>query len=318
MATPSDLANTNIYSFLCVFTVYFILLFYFIISGNDYSMANIYMYIIIFIFITFVVQLGCNAYLTSRKEICGKTDMGVALSSTTYPWVFVYSILMILVVMIPGWLRLFSNTFGIYAANAYGLKELLSKSFFNIANKNTKNIDSTLVNVINSIYNDPILLINELDPSNFNLKKDENNQPTDFSWESYDKMVSTGLFNFSKTVIKEISKEGPAASGTPASGATGSSAASGASGTPAATSTSGSPAAALTAAAKSVSSIGNTMPSIDDVIELHKIILLKDTVGISFWLFLGGIISVLISTNTLLNTRCKQLGREQYNNIFNN
>ena len=284
MATPSDLANTNLYSFLCVFTVYFICLFYFIISGKDYTITTIYMFVLLFLIVTFIVQLGCNTYLTSRKEICGKTDISVAFSSTTYPWIFVYSILMILVVTIPGWLRLFSNTFGIYAANAYGLRELLSKSFFIIANKNTKNIDPTLVNIINSIYNDPILLINELEPSDFILNRTQDNNITSINWKSYDKMVSTGLFNITNSV-----KEVPAS--------------------PSSTSAPASPPAGQAP---------STSPSIEDKIELHKIILLKDTVGISFWLFLGGIITVLISTNTLLNSRCKQLGKEQYNSIFNN
>jgi hypothetical protein len=256
MASPNDLANNNIYTFMCVFVVYFVLLMYMIISGKDYNMLTVYFYVVLFIIITFVVQLGSNTYLTSRKEICGKTDISSALSSTFYPWIFIYSILMILVIFIPGWLRLFSNTFGLYAANAYGLKTLLSTTFF-ILNLKPHTTENTVMNLINSIYNEPTLLINELDPLKFIKTEDPTTGNINIQWESYDKIKNSGLMD---NAVKDTNK----------------------------------------------------------IIELYKMILLKDTVGISVWLFIGGIISVLISTNTLLNTRCKQGGiKTDYNAIFN-
>lgn len=254
MATVNDLASTNIWSFIAAFSVYFVLLIMMIISGKEFTMTNIYLWMIMFIIITFVIQTSSNAYLTSRKEICGKTDIGVAISSTTYPWIFIYGVILVFIFFIPGWIRIFSNTFGLFFANAWGLKELLAKSIFKNENKNMT--DSSLINTINMVYNDPSLLINELDPYKIDIQRDPlTNEVKSVNWESLDKLLSSGLF------------------------------------------------------------LNNTI-DIDSKLKLHNMMILKETVGVSTWLFLGGIIAVLISTNTLLSSKCKHSITTKYNAVF--
>ncbi len=253
MATINDLASTNIWTFISAFAVYFVLLIMTMISGTEYTMTNIYLWMIIFVVITFFLQTASNAYLTSRKEICGTTDIGIALSSTIYPWILIYGVILVFIFFIPGWIRIFSNTFGLYFANAWGLKELLTSTIFRIENKSNH---PELMNTINMVYNDPTLLINELDPSKIDIQRHpETNQIISVTWESLNTLLSSGLFT-------------------------------------------------------------NNLVSADDTIKIYNMILLKETVGVSTWLFLGGIIAVLISTNTLLSSKCKQSITTKYNTVF--
>ena len=50
--------------------------------------------------------------------------------------------------------------------------------------------------------------------------------------------------------------------------------------------------------------------------KLHEKILLKDTVGQFIWFLLIGSLTVLVSTNTLLNRGCSTKNGD-YNTIFN-
>jgi hypothetical protein len=76
MATTNDLASTNLWSFIAVFAVFFVYNCYQILSGVSMTMKDVYVNIGLLYFITFIVQFSSNAYLTGRKEICGKTDLG--------------------------------------------------------------------------------------------------------------------------------------------------------------------------------------------------------------------------------------------------
>jgi hypothetical protein len=255
MATINDLASTNIWTFISAFAVYFVLLIMTMISGTEYTMTNIYLWMAIFVVVTFFLQTASNAYLTSRKEICGTTDIGIALSSTVYPWIFIYGIILVFIFFIPGWIRIFSNTFGLYFANAWGLKELLTSTIFKIENKNAN--QQGLTNTINMVYNDPTLLINELDPSKIEIQRNpETNQIISVTWESLNTLLNSGIFHNNITI------------------------------------------------------------SADEIVKIYNMILLKETVGVSTWLFLGGIIAVLISTNTLLTSKCKQNITTKYNAVF--
>ena len=54
----------------------------------------------------------------------------------------------------------------------------------------------------------------------------------------------------------------------------------------------------------------------DLVTKLHEKIILKDTVGYFIWFLLIGSLTVLVSTNTLLNSGCATKNGD-YNAIFN-
>ena len=74
----------------------------------------------------------------------------------------------------PGWLRIFSNTFGISAAYMFGIKKII-KDIFSESNKEylLKNIQASgnngepinfqFMKTVDLIYNDPLPIINEMD-----------------------------------------------------------------------------------------------------------------------------------------------------------
>jgi hypothetical protein len=260
MASVNDLATTNLWNFIAFFTVFFVYICFQIISGSQLKMRDIYYTIFIFYVITFIIQVSSNAYLTSRKEICGKTDLGVSFSSTIYPWIFIYGLTIILIIFIPGWLRIFSNTFGLYCAKANGLNTLLTEKIFTSANRESVSGISSgtqpnveLLKTIDSVYNDPSLLINELDPRDCEIIVNED-KTSRFDWKSLNKIISSGI-------IKEISDT-------------------------------------------------------ETIKQLHNNMVLKEAVGFSVWILLSGIISVVVSTNILLNEGCKKGASNNYNNIF--
>ncbi len=265
MASPNDLATTNLWSFIALFMAFFVYICFQILSGQQMHMRDIYYTIFIFYVITFIVQVSSNAYLTSRKEICGKTDMGVSFSSTIYPWLFIYGLTIILIIAIPGWLRVFSNTFGLYCAKAYGLNELLTQKIF-IKPTSTTSTNIDLLKTIDSVYNDPSLLINELDPRDCEIiYNTETNTIASINWKSFDKIISSGVTTFSVN-----------------------------------------------------GQDGQETEKIMSLKKLYDHIMLKETVGFSVWVFLSGIISVIISTNILLNEGCKKSLSSNYDIIFKN
>ncbi len=261
MASQNDLATTNLWSFIALFMAFFVYLCFQILSGQRIEMKDIYYTIFIFYILTFIVQVSSNAYLTSRKEICGKTDMGVSFSSTIYPWLFIYGLTIILIITIPGWLRVFSNTFGLYCAKAYGLNELLTQKIF-IKPSNptpTTQSDLDLLKTIDSVYNDPSLLINELDPRDCDIQYNDDKEITNINWASFQKIITSGITTFNL-------KDDP--------------------------------------------------NKLQIVKELYDKMVLKETVGFSVWIFLSGVISVIVSTNILLNTGCKKNLASNYDIIF--
>jgi hypothetical protein len=283
MATsPSNLASTNVYSFFGAFGVLFISISMYFIYGKFINYSEIYSFILVFFVITFIIQFSLNSYLTSRKEMCGKPDFYLSFTSTLFPWIFVYGIIIFFIILMPGWLRVFSNTIGLYFAKSLGLNDVIIQ-LFTSANRESiqvpaiKNGDINMLKTIDSVYNDPTLLINELDPATANIiniskenytnkyaTQTDNNkkysvEPSDdkidiIIWSSFDKLLQTNLL---------------------------------------------------------------THPYQETIFKLYNLVMLKEIIGYSCWIFLGGILSVLISTNILLESGCKKgvIGSD-YNTIF--
>ncbi len=260
MATVNDLASINLWGFIIIFVVFFILITLNIIVGNSFGITEIYYIGILFFMVTFIFQVSSNIYITGRPEVCGKTDMNLSFSSTIYPWLFIFGTTICLIMLIPGWLRVFSNTFGLYCAKANGLKEFLDLNIFSQQTKPaiSPTQDIQLLKTIDSVYSDPCLLINELDPRTCNFEYDADKKLTSVKWESFDKIVQSGVirsdFQFAPDILKE----------------------------------------------------------------LYEKVMLKEAVGYFSWFFLSGIISVIVSTNLLLNQGCNSKIKTDYKHIFNN
>lgn len=145
-----DTTQSTFYFFLIIL-ILTIIKQYTIGSGSDITWALIYL------ITTLMSQYILNLFLTS--EMCGSVQYMLAFYSTFIPWTVIFGTLQAILLLIPGWLRPFSNTFGYVAARLFGPEETIKKIFA------SPTASSGNAETLNHIYNDPSQIINEL-PTN--------------------------------------------------------------------------------------------------------------------------------------------------------
>uniref|UniRef100_A0A6C0EXM9 Uncharacterized protein n=1 Tax=viral metagenome TaxID=1070528 RepID=A0A6C0EXM9_9ZZZZ len=207
-------------------------LIFFIIKGKIMPGGGI-TWIIIFFFITGFIQFMNNLYLTSKPEMCGEYNIPNAFFATLIPWTFIFGLTCAFLILMPGWLRVFSNTFGNSIAEMAGLKEV-AYSVLGTKNANEQNFETR--KIIELIYTDPTTIINEVDINDYDSSIHR--------WPSLEKIL---------TFVNSPTK------------------------------------------------MGTPNPSISN---LHKLLSIKEDVGYFVWFLLIGGISILVSTNTLLISKC--------------
>jgi hypothetical protein len=279
----SDLGMSSVYNYVAFTVIFFLAKFFYFPEDN-------LVWILVFFVMSFFLEMINNMYLTSRSELCGRMQTKMAFFSTFPAWIFVFGLTILCIVFFPGWLRVFSNTVGLAAARAYGLNELLTKIFTSEQKKGVT-IDRVggggglsdesiqVLKTVDSIYNDPSVLINELDSSDFIDFTVDN--PVDFEAKKKE---------WSVTYEKEpqnISPESPAHIYN------------------------------WTAINKLIPLFLKQVPNQENLKELHGMVQLKENVGYFIWFILIGTVSVLISTNTLLATSCGNNPGSMYDVIFN-
>ena len=152
----SNLVNASIVTYVSFTFLFFVLKFRFF-PENGYA------WILIFLAFSCIFQTIQNLNLTSLPNICGKPDVKMALYATLVPWILVFTVFTFCIVTLPGWVRVFSNTFGVFAAEAYGLKEILNKIFQRPAQPGT---DPAYLQMLENIYSDRMALVLELELDN--------------------------------------------------------------------------------------------------------------------------------------------------------
>jgi hypothetical protein len=146
-----NIGPTSLISYISFTLIFFIVKSKFGFDGTSW--------IWIFLIVTGIIQFCNNLYLTNFPEICGKYNITSALSATIVPWIFVFGLSCLCLVLIPGWLRVFSNTFGAGIANMAGLNEIVNKIFV----PTTPSVDSAIKETINLLYTNRSKFINEID-----------------------------------------------------------------------------------------------------------------------------------------------------------
>jgi hypothetical protein len=205
-------------------------LIFFIIKNKFFGKGISWM--VIFFLITGIIQFVNNLSLTNT--VCGSYSVSNAFFSTAVPWVFIFGITCCCLVLIPGWLRVFSNTFGLSFANMGGLKEAVTALF----GETSVVTDSELKKTIDLLYSSKGQYINEVE---LDCDVDEKNQT--IIWPSLDKLL---------TFMK-------------------------------------------------------IPPSANDTklkMDLYQKLSIKEDVGYFTWFILIGSISILVSTNSLLVSKC--------------
>ena len=113
---------------------------------------------------------------TTKCGLYSSFDSINAITSAIISFVFVFSAGTIFLYLFPGWIRGFSNTFGLSALYLSNYKEFLQKNFLN---------DRTNNSVFQKLYDDPLPLFNELIPD---FTYDEENDL--FKWNSFSNFQS--------------------------------------------------------------------------------------------------------------------------------
>jgi hypothetical protein len=145
-----------------------------------------HMWILGFLAISCLLQLGQNIHLTTLPELCGAPDIKLALYSTLIPWVVIFTVFTLFLMVAPGWLRVFSNTFGVAAAEAYGLRESLNELFVRPLQTET---DPKMAQLIDNIYTDKMALVIELDI------EDVTDDPYPFRFPAMEKLAEMRVFD---------------------------------------------------------------------------------------------------------------------------
>jgi hypothetical protein len=298
----SNLGYSSIISYVSFCLIFFTLKFAYFAEDNA-------TWIILFLVLSFILQLMNNIAITANANVCGKSEIPFAFYHTIIPWILVFTVTALCLLAFPGWLRVFSNTFGLYAAEAYGLQDVISKIFTNaqrnsvtsnatrevieINDKGEKvhksNPDIQLLKAIDNVYTNPTVIINELDPRT--VKKsivtrsmlsgfDEKTQ-NEFYRKFYDYVDTVPRLNdFEGEEARELIEW------------------------------------------DSLSKLSPqfiTNPPVQGLIkELYHMALLKDTVGYFFWFLFVGTLSSLISVNSLLTSQCNSTKKTNFDIIFNN
>ena len=167
-----QLGTSSIYSYVIYCFLFFLLKSRLFPQSNE---THNYSWITAYILIFFIILFMMNISIFSNKMVCGEPQFSSALTSTLYPIVFIFVLTTLLIEVFPGWLRVFTNSFGMGAAYMFGIRKIL-KDIFTESNKQhiikNKNLNTTslgnsesfqFMKSIEMIYNDPIPVINEID-----------------------------------------------------------------------------------------------------------------------------------------------------------
>ena len=134
-----------------------------IVMGGSNSMQKIIMKSC-YILAVIVGEYFLNLKLTFH--MCKVYQWESTLFITIVPWLLIFGVMHLFLSMFPGWLSPFSNTFGYLAAKLMGLPDLMQEL------KTDKIQDPAAFQVINSLMNDPSLLINQYSPEDVKDIKD--------------------------------------------------------------------------------------------------------------------------------------------------
>lgn len=183
-SSSSDSSNgsTGFPMFALITSIYFIIRYY--ITDPKQQLILSFIYGITILIMMYFINLDVT------KNICGFPQVGTSLMVTALPWGVVFGGIVGLLIVFPGWLSPFSNTFGYIAAKLSGVGTLLDKILKpKFVNSKTAVNEQIAAEALQQIYDDKSLLINQITLENF-----------DSFWN---RMTSANLFNKNAIDFKE-------------------------------------------------------------------------------------------------------------------
>jgi len=96
--------------------------------------------------------------LTLSQQLCGVSQWRSTMFVTLVPWLLLFGVLHLFLMMFPGWMAPFANTFGYLVAKLMGLPELMKALLV----EQPKDLTTEASKALESIRSDNSLFINEL------------------------------------------------------------------------------------------------------------------------------------------------------------
>jgi len=149
------------YSVTAIIVFIVITLLYFIASVLIPNKGSSKVLTAIYYLLIFGSQIGI--ILIATKQKCGSYMLGTTLQYGIIPWLVIFGGLMGLLYAFPGWKAPFSNTFGYFVTYLMGVKTVFNK----LLKSDFKSSDPKLNKIMQDVYQDKAMLINELTPNNF-------------------------------------------------------------------------------------------------------------------------------------------------------
>ena len=184
--------GSTIMFFMIMVTVYYFIKLFTLSSdlNKPKSVSTDIIYLVIFLAIIIIGNFFLN--ISVSKSLCnGNVQWYSTFLITFIPWILIFGILNIVLIVFPGWLVPFSNTFGYFVANIAGLNTLFVDEILRPEFDPDK-IDDSNVNVakaLTQIYRNETLLINEI-PIDGDSEEEKIAQFKTF----YETMQKVGLF----------------------------------------------------------------------------------------------------------------------------
>jgi hypothetical protein len=150
----------------------------FIVDSSQKSIARV-------CYIIFVIIGEYFINLTLSQQMCGKAQWKNTMFITLVPWITIFGVLHVILIMFPGWSVPFSNTFGYLVAKLMGLPEFMKKI---LVDQNADLPEAS--RALESIRSDNSLFMNELHPEARKEKLDPKTQqplrPSEYERPKFD------------------------------------------------------------------------------------------------------------------------------------
>lgn len=180
--TSSNLVNLSIVSYVSFTFLFFVLKFRFFPANNYY-------WIILFLLISCIGQMIQNMNISASPDMCGTSDFKMAFYATAMPWMLIFTVFVVLMLMSPGWLRVFSNTFGVFAAEAYGIQGIIQE----VVRKPNITGDYDYMKMLEQIYSDRLSLVIELNLDDVIDITDKDSSKNKFVFPALDQLEKMNL-----------------------------------------------------------------------------------------------------------------------------
>ena len=198
-----------------VLQTYWWILFIFVVFKCifDYNEPTLFQhrYIILMLFsvVFFIFLFSYNVTYTKQPYVCGTQNVSLAFYATIFPYIFIYMLGIMIITVFPGWLRSFSNTFGLTIVRFCGYEKTIAE-FQNLRKKDDANTpssgnqpnkdekDKKTIDAINNIFNDPSVFINELEYPNI-----KENKLDIENWFDFNNVMKNIIVNETETLNKK-------------------------------------------------------------------------------------------------------------------